>query len=238
MRTIYQNLTDAGFDWAIYFHDFPQSLTLEPLQDSAFRGNFRFFLGLLPRPEERQAAALRLPRAALLRFPAVEGQRPASAARRLARRAPHRRRVRAAAGVRLLDEVAVRHPVRRARRHLRPRAAARERPEPGRQGVDRSRVRFHPPRPARAGGARLAVRAEGAHRRHGLRPHVAAGDGEGHLQAAGLPDRARPLGEHLHRPASCPARARRRSRRRRRAWSARPGTRRQRRSTTSPEPRR
>jgi phospholipase C len=42
MRTIYQNLTDAGFDWAIYFHDFPQSLTLQALQDSAFRGNFRF----------------------------------------------------------------------------------------------------------------------------------------------------------------------------------------------------
>lgn len=43
MRTIYENLTDAGFDWAIYFHDFPQSLTLENLQDSAFRSNFRFF---------------------------------------------------------------------------------------------------------------------------------------------------------------------------------------------------
>ncbi|MDE3154381.1 MAG: alkaline phosphatase family protein [Acidobacteriota bacterium] len=43
MRTIYQNLTDAGLDWAIYFHDFPQALTLAQLQDSAFRGNFRFF---------------------------------------------------------------------------------------------------------------------------------------------------------------------------------------------------
>lgn len=43
MRTIYENITGAGLDWGIYFHDFPQSLTLANLTDSAFKDKFKFF---------------------------------------------------------------------------------------------------------------------------------------------------------------------------------------------------
>jgi phospholipase C len=43
MRTIYENITGAGLDWAIYFHDFPQSLALARLTDSAFGDKIRFF---------------------------------------------------------------------------------------------------------------------------------------------------------------------------------------------------
>jgi phospholipase C len=42
MRTIYENLTGAGFTWGIYFHDFAQSLALANLTVSAFKSNFRF----------------------------------------------------------------------------------------------------------------------------------------------------------------------------------------------------
>jgi phospholipase C len=43
MRTIYENLTGAGFDWTIYFHDIAQSLALLRLTDSVFRDKFKFF---------------------------------------------------------------------------------------------------------------------------------------------------------------------------------------------------
>jgi len=43
MRTIYENITGVGLKWAIYFHDFPQSLALANLTDSALAANFRFF---------------------------------------------------------------------------------------------------------------------------------------------------------------------------------------------------
>jgi phospholipase C len=43
MRTIYENIMGVGLKWAIYFHDFPQSLALANLTDSALAGNFRFF---------------------------------------------------------------------------------------------------------------------------------------------------------------------------------------------------
>jgi len=43
MRTIYENITGVGLDWAIYFHDFPHALALANLSDSAFAGNFRLF---------------------------------------------------------------------------------------------------------------------------------------------------------------------------------------------------
>jgi phospholipase C len=43
MRTIYENIAGVGFKWAIYFHDFPQSLALANLTDSALAANFRFF---------------------------------------------------------------------------------------------------------------------------------------------------------------------------------------------------
>jgi phospholipase C len=42
MPTIYENLTGAGYSWAVYFHDIAQSLALARLQDSTFRGNFKF----------------------------------------------------------------------------------------------------------------------------------------------------------------------------------------------------
>lgn len=41
-RTIYDALADAGYDWAIYFHDFPQSLTMASLRKEAFRPRFKF----------------------------------------------------------------------------------------------------------------------------------------------------------------------------------------------------
>src|SRR5262249_31404680 len=43
MRTIYENITGVGLTWAIYFHDFPQSLALSNLTDSAFASNFKLF---------------------------------------------------------------------------------------------------------------------------------------------------------------------------------------------------
>ena len=43
MRTIYENLTGKGFDWAIYFHDVAQSMTLDNLLDSVFKAKFKFF---------------------------------------------------------------------------------------------------------------------------------------------------------------------------------------------------
>jgi phospholipase C len=43
MRTIYENIAGVGLDWAIYFHDFPHSLSLANLTNSAFAANLRFF---------------------------------------------------------------------------------------------------------------------------------------------------------------------------------------------------
>ncbi len=49
-RTIYDNLSDAGYDWAIYFHDFPQSLAiatlLRPEYATHFRNSSLFFIDL------------------------------------------------------------------------------------------------------------------------------------------------------------------------------------------------
>lgn len=42
-RTIYDNLADAGEDFAIYFHDIPQSLMLANLRKSKYRQNFKIF---------------------------------------------------------------------------------------------------------------------------------------------------------------------------------------------------
>lgn len=41
-RTIYDNLADAGYDWAIYFHDFPQSLVLGSLRKPQYKRNFKY----------------------------------------------------------------------------------------------------------------------------------------------------------------------------------------------------
>jgi phospholipase C len=47
-RTIYENLAEAGYDWAIYFHDIPQSITIASLRQPVYRDNFKparqFFL--------------------------------------------------------------------------------------------------------------------------------------------------------------------------------------------------
>ena len=43
MRTIYENLEDARLEWGVYFHDIPQSLTLEHLQTPARRARFKLF---------------------------------------------------------------------------------------------------------------------------------------------------------------------------------------------------
>lgn len=40
-RTIYDNLSDAGYDWAIYFHDFPQTLTMSSLRQPKYKNNFK-----------------------------------------------------------------------------------------------------------------------------------------------------------------------------------------------------
>ena len=40
--TIYDSLEAAGYDWAIYFHDFPQSLTLSSLRKESYRPRFKF----------------------------------------------------------------------------------------------------------------------------------------------------------------------------------------------------
>jgi phospholipase C len=42
-RTIYDNLTQAGEDWSIYFHDIPQSLMLTNLQRAKYHKNFKVF---------------------------------------------------------------------------------------------------------------------------------------------------------------------------------------------------
>ena len=41
MRTIFDNLTAAGEDWAVYFHDVPQCLTLTSLLKREYKRNFR-----------------------------------------------------------------------------------------------------------------------------------------------------------------------------------------------------
>lgn len=43
MRTIYDNLAEAGLPWKIYYHDVPQSLALARLLGPAFKGRFRKF---------------------------------------------------------------------------------------------------------------------------------------------------------------------------------------------------
>lgn len=48
--TIYDHLSDAGYDWGIYFHDLPQSLTIASLRQARYRDKFKpfpkFFLEL------------------------------------------------------------------------------------------------------------------------------------------------------------------------------------------------
>jgi phospholipase C len=47
-RTIYEHLADAGYGWAIYFHDIPQSITIASLRQAKFKYHFKparqFFL--------------------------------------------------------------------------------------------------------------------------------------------------------------------------------------------------
>jgi len=43
IRTIFDNLTDAGKSWTVYFHDFPQCLVLPSLQKHAVTGHFKLF---------------------------------------------------------------------------------------------------------------------------------------------------------------------------------------------------
>lgn len=43
MRTIYDNLAAEGVDWAIYFHDIPQSLTLRSLRKKEYRDSIKPF---------------------------------------------------------------------------------------------------------------------------------------------------------------------------------------------------
>jgi phospholipase C len=47
MRTIYNNLHDAGVPWHIYFHDFPQSLALVRLRTSILKKGFKPFTDFL-----------------------------------------------------------------------------------------------------------------------------------------------------------------------------------------------
>lgn len=61
MRTIYENIEDAHLEWGIYFHDIPQSLTLERLQTPARRARFKLFQAFAS-----DAAAGRLPNYAFL----------------------------------------------------------------------------------------------------------------------------------------------------------------------------
>ena len=49
-RTIYDNLEEQGVSWSIYFHDFPQSVTMSSLRKPEYRGRFKpshqFFVDL------------------------------------------------------------------------------------------------------------------------------------------------------------------------------------------------
>ena len=49
-RTIYDNLEEQGYSWAIYFHDFPQSVTMSSLRKPQslvhFRNSHQFFVDL------------------------------------------------------------------------------------------------------------------------------------------------------------------------------------------------
>ena len=49
-RTIYDNLEEQGYSWAIYFHDFPQSLTISSLRKPPhlhhFKNSHQFFVDL------------------------------------------------------------------------------------------------------------------------------------------------------------------------------------------------
>jgi phospholipase C len=47
MRTIYNNLKDAGVPWRIYFHDFPQALALTRLRTSVLKKGFQLFADFL-----------------------------------------------------------------------------------------------------------------------------------------------------------------------------------------------
>ena len=47
MRTIYDNLKDAGVSWRIYFHDFPRALALARLRTSVLKKGFQLFTDFL-----------------------------------------------------------------------------------------------------------------------------------------------------------------------------------------------
>jgi len=53
MRTIYNNLHEAGVSWRIYFHDFPQALALARLRTSVLKKGFQLFTDFLA--DARQA---------------------------------------------------------------------------------------------------------------------------------------------------------------------------------------
>jgi serralysin len=44
MRTIYDNLTDAGEEWTVFFHDLPQCIVLQSLRNPAYKKNFKTFM--------------------------------------------------------------------------------------------------------------------------------------------------------------------------------------------------
>jgi phospholipase C len=41
-RTVYERLDEAGYDWAVYFHDFPHAYTIKSLRNPLFVPHFRF----------------------------------------------------------------------------------------------------------------------------------------------------------------------------------------------------
>ena len=95
-RTIYDNLEEQGYSWAIYFHDFPQSLHHLVVAEAAVFESLQEFAPILRRSRDRAPAGVFVHRAQILRLPALESERSASAARCAAGRAPRRRRLRIA----------------------------------------------------------------------------------------------------------------------------------------------
>ena len=93
-RTIYENLEEQGFSWAIYFHDFPQSLTISSLRMPQHLGRFKNSHQFFVDSDSGNLPAYSFIEAQILRLPPLEGERPAPAARCAARRAPRRRRLR------------------------------------------------------------------------------------------------------------------------------------------------
>ncbi len=191
VQSIFGLMTAHNLSWKIYgYNAEPLTRANFPDTQSAPDTNFGKFADFQADCAAGTLPAVQLPGAEL----GLDRQQPAPELRRRARRGADPAGVPGGARRSRLGPDAADHHLRRARRPVRPRAAARGRGAAGRL-PRRVRLRLHPVR--RPGARRPGVAADrGGHdlqragRQHADRPHLRAQDDRGALGAA-EPDRAR-----------------------------------------------